>query len=79
MVDSVLFFFEGMFYDDFNIVKEKKKYSKDVLCNVIGKWESNVLVIFCFVDEVWENGCGVLVYCLVGISWFVMVIVVYLM
>lgn len=36
MVDSVLFFFEGMFYDDFNIVKEKK-YRKDVLCNVYRK------------------------------------------
>lgn len=79
MVDSVLFFFEGMFYDDFNIVKEKKNIVKMYYVMYIEKWESNVLVIFCFVDEVWENGCGVLVYCLVGISWFVMVIVVYLM
>lgn len=37
MVDSVLFFFEGIFNDEFNIVKEKKKYSKDVLCNVCRK------------------------------------------
>lgn len=69
-----------MLHDDSNIVKEKKKHSKDVLRNVHRKkWESNVLVIFCFVDEARENGCGVLVHCLAGISRSVTVTVAYLM
>lgn len=37
------------------------------------------LVIFCFVDEARENGCGVLVHCLAGISRSVTVTVAYLM
>lgn len=45
----------------------------------IEKWESYVLVIFCFVDEARENGCGVLVHCLAGISRSVTVTVAYLM
>lgn len=67
-----------MLHDDSNIVKEKK-HSKDVLRNVHRKRESNVLVIFCFVDEARENGCGVLVHCLAGISRSVTVTVAYLM
>lgn len=61
------------------ILSKKKNTAKMYYVMYIEKWESNVLVIFCFVDEARENGCGVLVHCLAGISRSVTVTVAYLM